>query len=93
MTTWSAPVCCRNGTVIVLPIDPTADRARRAWLECPRCVHGSACGDCQSSSNCATHWQYLLGNQGTLVHMQCPTCSYLWSTDTRRRAARRRKAA
>ena len=52
-TSWSAPVCCQNGTVIVLPIDPTADRARRAWLECPRCEHGSACADCQSSRNCA----------------------------------------
>ncbi len=51
---------------IVLPIDPTADRARRAWLECPRCEHGRACTVCQSSANCATHWQYLLSNQGTV---------------------------
>lgn len=54
----------------MLPIDPTADRARRAWLECPRCEHGRACADCQTSRNCATHWQYLLVNQGTLIHMQ-----------------------
>jgi positive regulator of sigma E activity len=56
-------------------------------------MHGSACADCQSSANCATHWQYLLSNEGTVVHLQCPTCTYLWSTDTRRRAARQRKAA
>jgi DNA-directed RNA polymerase subunit M/transcription elongation factor TFIIS len=84
MTNWSMRECCPNEVAIVLPIDPTADRARRAWLECPRCKHGRAC---------ATHWQYLLSNQGTLVHMQCPTCAYLWSTDTRRRAMRQRRAA
>jgi hypothetical protein len=39
------------------------------------------------------HWQYLLSNQGTLVHLQCARCGYLWSTDTRERAARRRRAA
>jgi hypothetical protein len=78
----------------VLPIDPTADRGRRAWLPCPSCDHGSRCGDCQGAKNCATHWQYLLSNKGTLVHMQCAGCGYLWSTDTgRRRAGRRSKAA
>lgn len=81
------------GMVTVLPIDPTADRARRAWLECPRCEHGRACGDCQSARNCATHWQFLLANQGTLVHLQCPTCAHVWSTDTRMRGSRRSKAA
>ena len=68
--------------MIVLPIDPTADRARRAWLECPRCEHGRACAVCQSSRNCGNHWQFLLSNQGTLVHLQCRDCG-LWSTDTR----------
>ncbi|RDH79245.1 hypothetical protein DVS77_07360 [Mycolicibacterium moriokaense] len=75
----------------MLPIDPTADRARRAWLECPRCEHGRACLDCQGTVNCATHWQYLLSNQGTVVYLQCPSCAYLWSTDTH--AKRQRKAA
>ena len=43
--------------------------------------------------NCATHWQYLLSNKGTLVHLQCSDCGYLWSTDTRKRARRQRRAA
>lgn len=77
----------------MLPIDPTADRSRRAWLPCPSCDHGSVCGDCKSTKNCATHWQYLLSNQGTLVHLQCAGCGCLWSTDTRERADRRLKAA
>ena len=42
----------------MLPIDPTADRGRRAWLPCPSCDHGSRCSDCQGAKNCATHWQY-----------------------------------
>jgi hypothetical protein len=77
----------------VLPIDPTADRSRRAWLQCPRCDIGAGCGDCASSRNCSTHWQYLLGNQGTLVHMQCPGCTHLWSIDTRERRRRGSQAA
>jgi hypothetical protein len=75
--------------LIVLPIDPTADRSRRAWLRCPCCDHGAKCGDCRDSRNCDTHWQYLLSNKGTLVHLQCPDCGYLWSTDTYRRTRRR----
>ena len=77
----------------MLPIDPTADAARRAWLPCPRCNHGAGCGDCHSAKNCPTHWQYLLSNQGTLVHLQCPDCGHLWSTDTRQVARRRFDAA
>ena len=75
----------------MLPIDPTADRSRRAWLPCPVCEHD--CGDCRSSTNCDVHWQYLLSNQATLVHLQCPTCGTLWSTDTRERTIRRHDAA
>jgi len=77
----------------VLPIDPTADQGRRAWLSCPRCNHDARCAECQSTRNCATHWQYLLSNEGTLVHLQCHDCGHLWSTDTRKRAARRRSDA
>ncbi|PBC36963.1 hypothetical protein CJ179_44275 [Rhodococcus sp. ACS1] len=78
----------------MLPIDPTADFSRRAWLPCPGCDHGSSCGDCGSSRNCHRHWQYLLSNQGTTVHLQCPDCTHVWSIDTRHgRPGRRRKAA
>lgn len=71
----------------MLPIDPTADRARRVWLDCPNCRHGAGCTDCENRRNCSEHWQYLLGNNATVVHMQCPGCAHLWSTDTHRRGA------
>jgi ATP-dependent helicase YprA (DUF1998 family) len=77
----------------VLPIDPTADAGRRAWVPCPSCDQGAGCADCKSSRNCADHWQYLLSNQATLVHLQCPNCAHLWSTDTRERTIHRYKAA
>jgi hypothetical protein len=69
----------------VLPIDPDADPGRRAWLRCPACDYGTGCADCQSSRNCDMHWQYLLSNQATLIHLQCPNCAHLWATDTRSR--------
>ncbi|OBB42803.1 hypothetical protein [Mycobacterium sp. 852002-51961_SCH5331710] len=72
----------------MLPTDPTADRARRAWLACPGCDHGAGCGECANQRNCADHWQYLLSNRATVVHLQCPTCGHLWSTDTRHRKRR-----
>ena len=68
----------------MLPIDPHADFSRRAWLRCPNCDHGSGCVDCTAGRNCASHWQYLLSNQGALVHLQCPGCAHLWSMNTRR---------
>lgn len=77
----------------MLPIDPTADRGRRAWLPCPSCDHRGQRGDCRSTKNCADHWQYLLSNEGTQVHLQCKDCGHLWSTDTRGRTDRRSNAA
>jgi hypothetical protein len=77
----------------VLPIDPTADPSRRAWFRCPSCDQGAGCADCQSPNNCPAHWQYLLSNQGMLVHLQCPDCGALWSADTRDRRIRRYRAA
>ena len=76
-----------------MPIDPTADRSRRAWLPCPCCAHAIKCDDCAERKNCAKHWQYLLSNKGTLVHLQCADCGYLWSTDTRKRERRQGRAA
>jgi hypothetical protein len=63
--------------------DPFADIARRAWLPCPNCDHGDECATCQDNRTCDEHWQYLLSNQGPVVHMQCPTCLHLWQRDTR----------
>ncbi|MGB9226085.1 MAG: hypothetical protein WCB80_23035 [Mycobacterium sp.] len=79
-------------TVFTMPIDPHADAARRAWLPCPRCEWGStACSDCRSSRNCGTHWQYLLSNRATQLNLQCPGCTAVWSTDTRKRLHRNRE--
>ena len=77
----------------MLPIDPTADPSRRAWFRCPACEQGADCADCGTANNCAVHWQYLLSNQATVVHLQCPDCGTLWSADTRDRTIRRYKAA
>jgi len=77
----------------MLPIDPDADKSRRAWLACPNCDHGAACGDCRGGRNCHTHWQYLLGNSAAVVHLQCPTCAHLWSLDTAASRRGRRHAA
>ena len=78
----------------MFPIDPDADRGRRAWLPCPHCDHGRHCAECRSRRNCGDHWQYLLSNQAWVVHLQCPTCGHLWATDARWRRGRRwRKAA
>jgi hypothetical protein len=67
-----------------MPVDPFADPARRAWLDCPKCGHDSGCAACASGKNCDVHWQYLLTNRGSVLHLQCPTCTHLWSHDTRR---------
>ncbi|OBI53984.1 hypothetical protein A5707_00075 [Mycobacterium kyorinense] len=79
---------------MVLPIDPDADKSRRAWLACPNCDHGAACQVCRDGRNCHTHWQYLISNCAAVVHLQCPTCAHLWSLDTGvHRRGRRRPAA
>lgn len=66
-----------------MPLDPTASIARRAWLDCPNCEHGKNCPPCTSSQTCDKHWQFLLSNTTTVLHLQCPTCGHLWDHDTR----------
>ncbi|GII91525.1 hypothetical protein [Sinosporangium siamense] len=66
----------------MIPLDPTADIARRAWLACPNCDDGHDCPDCLARRNCGVHWRYLLGNRGRVVHLQCPSCTHLWHQDT-----------
>ncbi|SDY80603.1 hypothetical protein SAMN05421504_10719 [Amycolatopsis xylanica] len=65
-----------------MPLDPTADPGRRAWLPCPNCAHGTDCHE----GNCTEHWQFLLANRATVLHLQCPSCTHLWSHDTRKSA-------
>lgn len=69
-----------------MPLDPFADVARRAWLPCPKCGPVQDCPDCQAGRNCGQHWQYLLGNHATVVHLQCPSCANLWDYDPRQAA-------
>jgi len=66
----------------VLPFDPTADRARRAWVACPNCDDRATCATCVDGDDCLDHWRYLLANRGPLVHLQCPSCAHLWSWDS-----------
>jgi hypothetical protein len=67
----------------MLPLDPSADPARRAWLRCPNSDHGAAeCIDCRAGRTCTRHWQYLLGNKATRLYLQCPDCAQLWEIDT-----------
>lgn len=68
-----------------MPIDPTADLGRRAWLPCPVCADDDACADCLAGRNCGRHWQYLLSSHATRIFLQCPSCGHLWHVDTRRR--------
>jgi hypothetical protein len=67
-----------------MPLDPTADIGRRAWFSCPRCAHGIGCPTCENGRTCADHWQYLLSSEATVLHLQCPSCTYLWRHDTRK---------
>lgn len=69
-----------------MPLDPTADIGRRAWLSCPNCGYGDDCAACQEGRTCDEHWQYLLSNEATVAHLQCPRCTVLWSHDSRNKA-------
>ncbi len=66
-----------------MPLDPFADIGRRAWFDCPKCAHARGCGECEVGRSCRRHWQYLLSNKGTLLHLQCPSCTHVWNHDTR----------
>jgi hypothetical protein len=67
----------------VLPIDPQADKGRRAWVDCPRCADNQDCEPCNDRRTCLDHWRYLLSNNGRRLHLQCPSCAHLWEHDTR----------
>ncbi|MGS2647512.1 hypothetical protein [Streptosporangium sp. LJ11] len=66
----------------MLPLDPHADLGRRAWVPCPSCRDHRDCDDCLGGRNCGEHWRYLLGNAGSLLHLQCPGCAHLWNHET-----------
>ncbi|MGW1980104.1 hypothetical protein [Streptomyces sp. NPDC001889] len=89
MSCWWRPVSCRGRGRAVLPIDPQADSARRAWLPCPVCDDARHCAACADRRNCGDHWRYLISNSGPVVHLQCPRCTHLWSLNTRPGVTRR----
>ncbi|GGO89868.1 hypothetical protein [Wenjunlia tyrosinilytica] len=66
----------------MLPLDPSADIARKAWIPCPRCQDDSDCGTCLAGRNCPDHWRYLLSSTANVLHVQCPGCTHLWSERT-----------
>ncbi|MFJ8945236.1 hypothetical protein ACIRG4_18725 [Streptomyces sp. NPDC102395] len=66
----------------MLPLDPQADVGRRAWVACPRCDDGQGCGVCEERRTCSDHWRYLLSNTGSLLHLQCPSCTHIWTHET-----------
>ncbi|MFE6910117.1 hypothetical protein [Streptomyces erythrochromogenes] len=66
----------------MLPLDPQADPGRRAWIPCPHCRDTHTCHTCQQQQTCPTHWRYLLTNTGTLLHLQCPTCTNVYTHET-----------
>lgn len=66
----------------MLPLDPQADIGRRAWVDCPYCDDGRGCVTCEQGRTCPEHWRYLLSNTGSLLHLQCPSCTRVWSHET-----------
>ncbi|MEU6589646.1 hypothetical protein ABZ923_10540 [Streptomyces sp. NPDC046881] len=66
----------------MLPLDPQADIGRRAWVTCPNCEDHLACATCRQGRRCTDHWRYLLSNTGSLLHLQCPSCTHIWDHET-----------
>ncbi|MFB7334810.1 hypothetical protein FNH09_10175 [Streptomyces adustus] len=66
----------------MLPLDPHADRGRRAWVPCPSCADHRACDTCADGRTCSAHWRYLLSNTGSRLHLQCPSCTHVWEHET-----------
>lgn len=66
----------------MLPLDPQADIGRRAWVTCPHCADHEGCPTCAEGRRCPAHWRYLLGNTGSLLHLQCPSCTRVWDHET-----------
>ncbi|GHD93297.1 hypothetical protein [Streptomyces naganishii] len=75
----------------MLPLDPQADAGRRAWVACPNCAARSGCARCEQGRGCTRHWRYLLSNTGSLLHLQCPACTHVWTHETHFGATRSRR--
>ncbi|WP_406491511.1 hypothetical protein OHB06_08960 [Streptomyces sp. NBC_01604] len=66
----------------MLPLDPQADIGRRAWVACPNCDDRRGCATCEQGRTCSEHWRYLLSNAGSLLHLQCRSCTHIWTHET-----------
>ncbi|MFC7864978.1 hypothetical protein ACFU5B_14320 [Streptomyces murinus] len=75
----------------MLPLDPQADIGRRAWVTCPNCSDHQGCATCEERRRCTRHWRYLLSSTGSMLHLQCPTCTYVWDHETGFGASRGRR--
>jgi hypothetical protein len=75
-------VSSRDAAAVVLPLDPQADIGRRAWVTCPNCEDHLECATCAQGRRCSEHWRYLLTNTGSLLHLQCPSCTHIWDHET-----------
>ncbi|GAA3115299.1 hypothetical protein GCM10020254_72380 [Streptomyces goshikiensis] len=62
----------------MLPLDPQADIGRRAWLACPSCDDARGCEPCEQRRTCSEHWRYMLSNTGSLLNLQCRSCTHVW---------------
>ncbi|MFE1556237.1 hypothetical protein ACFW6V_14820 [Streptomyces sp. NPDC058734] len=66
----------------MLPLDPQAEIGRRAWVPCPGCEDTRDCEPCAERRACSRHWRYLLSNKGSLLHLQCPGCTHVWTHES-----------
>ena len=66
----------------MLPLDPQADIGRRAWVACPNCDDRRGCATCEQGRTCSEHWRYLLSHVGSLLHLQCRSCTHIWTHET-----------
>ncbi|MGW1255232.1 hypothetical protein ACWD5Q_08550 [Streptomyces sp. NPDC002513] len=66
----------------MLPLDPQAEIGRRAWVACPNCNDRAGCVACEERRTCGKHWRYLLSTTGSLLHLQCPSCTHIWTHES-----------
>ncbi|MFL5996593.1 MAG: hypothetical protein ACJ736_20175 [Streptomyces sp.] len=66
----------------MFPLDPQADIGRRAWVACPNCDDRRGCATCEQGRTCSEHWRYLLSHVGSLLHLQCRSCTHIWAHET-----------
>ena len=51
-------------------------------VPCPNCADASGCAPCAERRTCSAHWRYLLTNTGSVLHLQCPSCTHVWTHES-----------